>query len=146
MARSGSTFPGVDPHVVEHALSDPRTTLLFVRDVALLLKDCAIDSRIPRRDKWAIAAVAAYLLSPLDVIPDSIPVLGQMDEVWVALWGVRQLLRSAGPQIVRDLWRGGDDGLALVLAAAGLQRRPTPFRDARTASPVDGHRAGGAHL
>lgn len=145
MARTGSTSPVVDPHVVERALNDPLATLVFVKDVALLLKDCAIDARIPRRDKWVIAAVAAYLLSPLDVIPDSIPVLGQTDEVGVALWGARQLLRSAGPQIVEDLWRGGDDGLALVLAAAGVPGRAARDHDTRMPA-VDAHRARTARL
>lgn len=121
MSRSESAFPGLDPHVAERALSDPLTVIAFVKDVALLLKDCAIDTRVARRDKWVIAAVAAYLLSPLDVIPDAIPVLGRMDEVGIAIWGVRQLLRAAGPEIVQDLWRGSDDGLALVLNATGLQ-------------------------
>lgn len=122
MARSGSTFPGVDPYAAERALGDPMSALVFIKDVALLLKDCAIDARVARRDKWVIAAVAAYLVSPLDLIPDAIPVLGQMDDLGVAIWGVRQLLRAAGPAIVRDLWRGNDDGLAVVLGAAGLPR------------------------
>ncbi|CAN5823387.1 hypothetical protein BH23ACT10_BH23ACT10_01460 [soil metagenome] len=121
MARSGSVFPGVDPHLVERALGDPLTMVAFVKDLALLFKDCAVDARIARRDKWIIAGVAAYLLSPLDLIPDVIPVVGQLDDLGIALWGARQLLRAAGPQIVRDLWRGSDDGLNLVLGAAGMR-------------------------
>lgn len=114
-------FPGVDPHLVERAVGDPVVMLMFVKDLALLFKDCAVDERIARRDKWVIAGVAAYLLSPLDLIPDVIPVVGQLDDLGIALWGARQLLRAAGPQIVRDLWRGNDDGLELVLGAAGMR-------------------------
>jgi uncharacterized membrane protein YkvA (DUF1232 family) len=124
MARLGSPLlRGVDADAAERALSDPVAALVFVRDVALLLKDCAMDARVMRRDKWVLAAVAVYLLSPVDLVPDVIPVLGQMDDLGLAIWGLRRLLQSAGPAVVSDLWRGDDDGLALVLSAAGLSFR-----------------------
>jgi len=124
MARLGSPLlRGVDADAAERALSDPVAALVFVKDVALLLKDCAMDARVMRRDKWVLAAVAVYLLSPVDLVPDVIPVLGQMDDLGLAIWGLRRLLQSAGPDVVSDLWRGDDDGLALVLSAAGLSFR-----------------------
>jgi len=49
--------------------------------------------------------------------------MGQMDDLGLALLGIRRLLHSAGPDVVADLWRGTDDGLALVLSAAGLSLR-----------------------
>jgi uncharacterized membrane protein YkvA (DUF1232 family) len=120
MARLGSPLlRGVDADAAERALSDPVAALVFVKDVALLLKDCAMDARVMRRDKWVLAAVAVYLLSPVDLVPDVIPVLGQMDDLGLAIWGLRRLLQSAGADVVSDLWRGDDDGLALVLSAAG---------------------------
>lgn len=99
------------------------SALVFIKDVALLLKDCATDARVSRVDKWILAAVAVYLLSPADLVPDVIPVLGQMDDLWLTFWALRRLLQSAGPAVVRDLWRGDDDGLALVLSAAGMDLR-----------------------
>lgn len=121
MARQGPTIPGVDPHAAERVFGDPVAALVFVKDLTLLFKDCAFDARVPRRDKWVLGAVAAYLLSPLDLIPDMIPVIGQVDDLTVAVLGLRHLLRSAGPRIVEDLWRGTDDGLALLLSAAGMR-------------------------
>jgi uncharacterized membrane protein YkvA (DUF1232 family) len=123
MARLESPFRGADADAAERALSDPVAALIFVKDVALLLKDCAVDARVSRRDKWVLAAVAVYLLSPVDLVPDAIPIMGQMDDLGLALWGIRRLLHSAGPDVVADLWRGTDDGLALVLSAAGLSLR-----------------------
>jgi uncharacterized membrane protein YkvA (DUF1232 family) len=120
MARSGPTIPGVDPLVADRVLSDPLALLTFVKNVAWLFKDCVLDTRVPRRDKWILAAVAIYLLSPIDLIPDAILGLGQIDDLVVAVWGLRQLLRGAGASIVEDLWRGSDDGLAVVLGAAGM--------------------------
>lgn len=120
MARRGPTIPGVDQRAVDRVMGDPVTALVFVKDLALLFKDCAFDARVGRRDKWVLAAVAAYLLSPVDLIPDAIPIIGQIDDLSIAVLGLRHLLRAAGPRVVKDLWRGTDDGLALLLSAAGM--------------------------
>jgi uncharacterized membrane protein YkvA (DUF1232 family) len=96
---------------------------VFIKDVALLLKDCAFDARVSRLDKWVLVAVAVYLLSPVDLVPDAIPVLGRMDDLGLIIWVLRRLLNAAGPNVVRDLWRGSDEGLALVLGAAGMELR-----------------------
>lgn len=120
MARPGPTIPGVDQHAADRVLGDPVTALVFVRDLLLLFKDCAFDARVPRRDKWVLAAVVAYVLSPVDLIPDVIPIVGQVDDLSIAVLGLRHLLRGAGRGVVEDLWRGTDDGLALLFSAAGM--------------------------
>jgi uncharacterized membrane protein YkvA (DUF1232 family) len=114
--RGGSDAP-------ERALGDPASALVFIKDVALLLKDCAFDARVSRLDKWVLVAVAVYLLSPVDLVPDAIPVRGRMDDLGLIIWVLRRLLNAAGPDVVRDLWRGSDEGLALVLGAAGMELR-----------------------
>lgn len=123
MARLERAFRGADADAAERALGDPVAALVFIKDVALLLKDCAFDARVSRADKWLLGAVALYLLSPVDLVPDMIPVLGQMDDLGLTLWALRRLLHGAGPDVVADLWRGTDDGLALVLSAAGMSFR-----------------------
>jgi uncharacterized membrane protein YkvA (DUF1232 family) len=110
----------VDQRAADRLLGDPVTAIVFVKDLALLFRDCAFDARVPRRDKWVLAAVAAYVLSPVDLIPDALPIVGQVDDLSIAVLGLRHLLRAAGPQVVEDLWRGTDDGLALLLSAAGM--------------------------
>jgi uncharacterized membrane protein YkvA (DUF1232 family) len=119
MARLEPTVRGANVDA-ERTPGDPMSALAFIKDVALLLKDCAIDARVPRVEKWILAAVAVYLLSPVDLVPDVIPVFGQLDDLGVAIWALRRLLHAAGPDVVRDLWRGDDEGLALVLSAAGI--------------------------
>ena len=123
MARLESRFQTADQAAAERAVGEPLSALLFVKDVALLLKDCALDARVPRRDKWVLGAVAAYLLSPVDLVPDVIPVLGQMDDLGLVIWALRRLLQGAGPDLIADLWRGTDDGLTLVLSATGMSLR-----------------------
>ncbi|HSJ44977.1 MAG TPA: DUF1232 domain-containing protein [Euzebyales bacterium] len=110
----------MDQRAADRVLGDPVTAIVFVRDLLLLFKDCAFDARVPRRDKWVLAAVVAYVLSPVDLIPDVIPIVGQVDDLSIAVLGLRRLLRGAGRGVVEDLWRGTDDGLALLFSAAGM--------------------------
>jgi uncharacterized membrane protein YkvA (DUF1232 family) len=90
-------------------------------EVILLLKDLARDPRVPLRAKLAAAAAAGYLMSPLDVVPDVLPVVGQLDDLLVVVVAVRHLLGAARYEVVYDLWRGSDEGLALVLSLTGAQ-------------------------
>lgn len=60
------------------------------------------DERVPGRQKLILAAVGAYLLTPFDVIPDFVPVLGQLDDVAVVLLGLRWFIRSAPEEVVAE--------------------------------------------
>ena len=97
-----------------------RAIARFVPDCAVLFARLARDPRTPRRHRVALVATAAYLASPIDLIPDFIPVLGLLDDavvVWVML---RRLLRGAGPEMVRLHWPGPESTLrALLRLAAG---------------------------
>lgn len=105
----------------ETAGSGISTLLLLARDVILLLKDLAVDPRVSRGDKLFATAAAAYLVLPIDLVPDFIPVLGQADDLGVAILAVRRLLNAAGYDVIYELWRGSDEGLALLLTLAGVQ-------------------------
>jgi uncharacterized membrane protein YkvA (DUF1232 family) len=99
-----------------------RAMLRLARDVILLVKDLASDPRISRGRRWTPAAlVVAYLVSPVHVVPRRTPVLGRVDELIVGAWALRRLLASAGYDVIYDLWRGTDEGLALILTLAGVQ-------------------------
>lgn len=93
----------------------------FARDVILLLKDLARDPRVSRQDKVVAVLAAAYLVSPVDLVPDKIPVLGQLDDLSVAALALRRLMVGAGYEVIYELWRGSDEGLSLVLALGGVQ-------------------------
>lgn len=89
-------------------------------DVILLLKDLATDPRVPRSDKIVAGLAAAYLVSPVDVVPDWIPLFGQADDLAVMTLALRRLLSGAGYDLIYSKWRGSDEGLALVLTLAGV--------------------------
>lgn len=93
----------------------------LVRDVILLLKDLAIDPRVPRAAKLLAGLAVAYLVSPVDLVPDIFPAIGQLDDLGVALFAVRLLVQRAGFAVIYELWRGSDEGLALVLTLAGVE-------------------------
>lgn len=95
--------------------------LQLLTDVVLLLKDLAIDPRVSTRDKVLAGCAAAYLVSPFDLVPGFVPLVGQADDLVVAAWAFRRLLGAAGYDVIYELWRGSDEGLALVLALAGVQ-------------------------
>jgi uncharacterized membrane protein YkvA (DUF1232 family) len=91
----------------------------FLPDCLLLVRGLLRDRRVPRRHKVLLAALLGYLALPFDLVPDFIPVAGQLDDLLVVVWVVRRLLRGAGPEIVREHWRRPEQSLQLILRLAG---------------------------
>jgi uncharacterized membrane protein YkvA (DUF1232 family) len=84
-----------------------------IRMIARLVPYCAIlfkrllgDPRVPTRWKVASALALVYLAFPLDLVPDFIPVAGQLDDAILVALVLRGLLRSAGPRLMREHWPG----------------------------------------
>jgi uncharacterized membrane protein YkvA (DUF1232 family) len=76
------------------------------------------DSRVPRRRKALLVALVGYLAMPFDLIPDFIPVAGQLDDVILVAVVLRLLLRANGADLVREHWPGPRSSLQLVLRLA----------------------------
>jgi uncharacterized membrane protein YkvA (DUF1232 family) len=66
--------------------------------------------------------VVPYLVMPFDLIPDFIPVLGQLDDALLVAAVFGYIARSAGREVVEELWPGSEAGLAVVLALAPRAR------------------------
>jgi uncharacterized membrane protein YkvA (DUF1232 family) len=73
------------------------------------------DPRVPRRKKALLVALAGYLALPFDLVPDFIPVAGQLDDVVIVGLVLRSLIRGGGEPLVREYWPGPDTSLSLVL-------------------------------
>ncbi len=110
-----------DMREAETTVGSAKALLQVVADVVLLLKDLATDPRVARSEKIVAGLAAAYLVSPVDLIPDWVLGLGQADDLAVAALAIRRLLSAAGYDLIYELWRGSDEGLALVLTLAGVQ-------------------------
>ena len=76
--------------------------LRLKREVALLWI-AAGDARVPLAAKLVAAAVAAYALSPIDLIPDFIPVLGLLDDLLIVPVGIWLALRMIPPPLLGEL-------------------------------------------
>jgi uncharacterized membrane protein YkvA (DUF1232 family) len=103
--------------------TEARAAVRFVPDCAVLLARLARDPRVPRRRKLLLLALVAYLALPFDLVPDFIPVAGQLDDAILVVLVLRHLVRAGGEPLVRELWPGDERSLALVLRLA-KRRRP----------------------
>lgn len=96
----------------------------IVKLVARLLKD----PRVPRRAKIALGLAAAYVASPIDLIPEAIPILGWADDVLIIMFAIDALIDRAGDDIVEELWDGPGDLLGLVRDVVAVSRNIVPKR------------------
>ncbi|MCU1551929.1 MAG: hypothetical protein JWR36_2489 [Glaciihabitans sp.] len=97
-----------------------RDLLRLAPDVARLLKRLASDRSVPLAVRIMLLALLVYLLSPIDLIPDFIPVLGYADDALVVAIALRFATRRAGTAAIQQHWPGTPEGLAALLRLAGL--------------------------
>lgn len=97
--------------------------LRLLPDTLRLLKRLAADPRLPRRIRVGLTGLLVFLASPIDLIPDFIPVLGYADDVIIIAVMLRWVTRTAGAQALAEHWPGTPDGLA---ALCRLCRLPGP--------------------
>jgi uncharacterized membrane protein YkvA (DUF1232 family) len=95
---------------------DARELARFVPDCVVLFKRLLHDPRVPRRVKIAIALLIPYLASPIDLIPDFIPVIGQIDDAMLVLIAIAYVAKSAGSGVIEELWPGSERGMRAILA------------------------------
>lgn len=101
---------------------------LMLPNIVKLIGRLLLDPRVPRRAKITLGIAAAYVVSPIDLIPDVIPVIGWADDVLLVLFAIDSLIERAGPEIVDEHWDGPGDLLSLVREAVGLSRSIMPKR------------------
>jgi len=89
-------------------------------DVLRLVRRLAADRALPSMVRLQLVVLLAYLVSPIDVIPDFIPVLGYADDVLLVALVLRSVTRGAGIAAVRRHWPGTPAGLQVVERFAGL--------------------------
>jgi uncharacterized membrane protein YkvA (DUF1232 family) len=104
---------------------DARAWARFIPDCLVLFRRLIGDPRVPRTRKRLLGALLAYLAMPFDLVPDFIPVAGQLDDAIIVAAVLRSVLRAAGDEPVRQHWPGPDTTLELVLRLAG-RRSVTP--------------------
>jgi uncharacterized membrane protein YkvA (DUF1232 family) len=97
-----------------------RTLLFALPRVARMIAGLLGDREVPRSVKVVLAAVAVYLASPIDLIPDFIPFVGYLDDILVAAVVLDGLLNYVDRRLVERHWPAG---LAALDATAAVARR-----------------------
>lgn len=93
---------------------------LLVPNLVLLFKDLFRDPAVPRGPKVALAIGVVWLISPIDLLPEFLPVLGPLDDAVVAALVLRYLVKRAGVEVVRSHWRGDPATLGAIFRAARI--------------------------
>lgn len=97
-----------------------RSVLRLLPDVVRLLRRLAADPSLPRGVRLRLFLLVGYLLLPLDLIPDFIPVIGYADDAIVVALALRSIVRVAGVEALERHWPGTPEGLRLVQRLAGV--------------------------
>ena len=92
----------------------------LVPDVVRLIRRLARDPSLPRGVRIRLTLLIAYLISPIDLIPDFIPVVGYADDVIIVAWALRSVARAAGPEALDRHWSGSADGLRALKRLSGV--------------------------
>ncbi len=97
-----------------------RDALRLLPDLIRLLRRLAADQAVPRRVRIRLVLLLIYLASPIDLVPDFVPIIGYADDAVIVALVLRSVVRRAGPEALTHHWPGTPEGLALVQQLAGL--------------------------
>lgn len=105
-----------------------RSVLRAIRQIPAYLRlliGLVGDGRVSKFDRFLVLAAGLYMVSPVDFIPDLIPFLGEVDDLFLLMTALQRLVANAGRTVLLDHWRGDPDeledvNLARLVSAAGF--------------------------
>ena len=100
-----------------------RELIRVVPDLVRMLRSLVADPGSPLDVRLVLVGLLAWIVSPIDLIPEFIPVLGPLDDVVVAIVALRYVRRRIGVNEMRARWPGTDDGFALLGTVVGFEPR-----------------------
>lgn len=90
----------------------------FIPNMTVLFRGLLADRRVPLRAKIVLVFGALWVASPIDLIPEFIPVIGPLDDAVVAALVLRTVVKAAGRDVVYEHWRGDPRVIERLLALA----------------------------
>ena len=102
-------------------LASLRGLLRMLPDLLRLLKRLAADPTLPRGVRVRLWLLLAYLISPVDLIPDFIPIIGYADDAIVVALTLRSVIHHSGTEAIERHWPGTPGGLTAILRLAGVK-------------------------
>ena len=94
-----------------------RTVMSYIAELPRFLKllwGLVTDPRVEMVDKILVAGAIAYIVAPIDFIPDFIPFLGEVDDVFLLVLSIRRLLKNAGRKVLLSHWSGDPEDLRSI--------------------------------
>jgi len=108
-----------------------KNLLMFLPNMIVLCARLMVDSRVPRTERALFAAAIIYAIIPFDFIPDMIPFVGQIDDLFLISLTLLRLIDRTDDKIVREHWRGGGDVVQLAESVATVAPLLMPRRISR---------------
>jgi uncharacterized membrane protein YkvA (DUF1232 family) len=102
--------------------------LLVIPNLLYLSARLMVDPRVPAKERVLVAGAIVYAFVPLDLIPDMLPFVGQVDDAYLIALSLLRLMSVTDPRVVREHWRGGGDVVELIGATALIAARLLPKR------------------
>jgi uncharacterized membrane protein YkvA (DUF1232 family) len=102
--------------------SQARELVTLIPNLVVLFRGLLDDSRVPRRTKGWLWFALAWFISPIDLIPEFIPIAGPLDDAIVAALVLRHVLRHTDRAVLTDHWRGEASTLDAIIRFG--HRRP----------------------
>src|SRR5438067_13163821 len=84
-----------------------RTAMYYIRQLpryVRLLGGLITDRRVGLLDKLLVFGAIAYIVTPIDLIPDFIPFFGEVDDLYVLILALQRLISNAGRVVLLDQW------------------------------------------
>lgn len=104
--------------VIRGRRADAHAFVTLIPDCIVLVTRLVRDPRVPRRRKLLLIALVAYLGLPFDLVPDFIPVAGQLDDAIIVALVLRHFVRAGGEHMLIELWPGPQQSLDFILRLA----------------------------
>ncbi|HVS80552.1 MAG TPA: YkvA family protein [Pyrinomonadaceae bacterium] len=108
-----------------------KNLLMFLPNMVVLCVRLMVDSRVPRTERALLAGAVIYAIIPFDFIPDMIPFVGQVDDLFLISLTLLRLIDRTDDTVVREHWRGGGDVVQLAESVATIAPLLMPRRIAR---------------
>src|SRR5437773_6630527 len=108
-----------------------KNLLMFLPNMVVLSAKLMVDSRVPATERALFAAAVIYAIIPFDFIPDMIPFIGQVDDLFLVALTLLRLIDRTDDMVVSEHWRGGGDIVQLAQSAATIAPMLMPKRVAR---------------
>jgi uncharacterized membrane protein YkvA (DUF1232 family) len=105
-----------------------KNLLFFIPNMLLLCGRLMVDPRVPAKERLLVAGAIVYALLPLDLIPDMLPFVGQIDDAYLIALTLLRLMTVTEPVVVREHWRGGGDVVELIGSTALIAAKLLPKR------------------